>query len=225
MVAKEAEDVLFFFLHGIPGRRNCVAELPAWVGMDGHRLLPATGSRDWAMGWASSEPLPLAMHAAGLIAQLAWYSFTTVRITHSCILPLIQALWWLQDLNEHTGIPVQPWGGRGDGSQSGSWTVIWTSLGARKRLWLACHAAAQTRTVVSSSQEPPVTSVAALAPMYQSMKGWHVLWKQLPIPVLSPPSHHDAKHTLWQADDSMTQTYIQRGLRHVRCSLSTSLTL
>lgn len=40
-----------------------------------------------------------------------------------------------------------------------------------------------------------------------------------------PPSRRHVKHTLWQADDSMTQTYIQRGLRHVRCSLSTSLTL
>lgn len=88
------------------------------------------------------------------------------------------------------------------------------------------HATQLLKPEPSSQQaRSPVTSTAAPAPMYQSMKGWHVLWKRLPVPAPSPPSRRDAKHTLWQADDSMTQTYIQRGLRHVGCSLSTSLTL
>lgn len=79
-------------------------------------------------------------------------------------------------------------------------------------------------SILPAGRERPVTLAAAPVPMYQSMKGWHVLWKRAPSPAL-PALPRDAKHTLWQADESMTQTYIQRGLRHVGCSLSTSLTL
>lgn len=100
-----------------------------------------------------------------------------------------------------------------------------TCLHARKRIRLARHAATYNRKVSTASQERPVTSAAATTPMYPSMRRWHVLWKRLPVPAPPPPSRRHVKHTLWQADDSMTQTYIQRGLRHVRCSLSTSLTL
>jgi len=39
-------------------------------------------------------------------------------------------------------------------------------------------------------------TAAAPAPMYPSVRGWHVLWKRLPGPAPSPPSRRDAKHTL-----------------------------
>lgn len=166
-------------------------------------------------------------HTAGLSMQLAWHGSTTVSHTQLFPSPYSGTVMVRESTWTHVRSRPAMRGKGGCGSPPGAWTAVRRNAcpGARKRLWLVCHTAAQTRTVLPASQECPVTSAAAPVPMYQSMKGWHVPWKQLPISTPSPPSRRDAKHTLWQADDSMTQTYIQRGLRHVGCSLSTSLTL
>lgn len=230
IVAKEAKDILAVYL---PMWRTRRKNLCCWA--------TRTSRYGWAQpGFGHREPGRCHRvgqhrspshrpgHAAGLSLQLAWHSSATVR-NHTQLRPSSYAGTTMASGSSWAHGSSRPAvrGTGGDGSQPGAWTAVWRNacLGTRKRLRLTHHAAAQTRTVLPASQEHPVTSAAAPVPMYQSMKGWHVLWKRLPVPVPSPPSRRDAKHTLWQADDSMTQTYIQRGLRHVGCSLSTSLTL
>lgn len=101
IAAKEAEDVLVvYFAMWHTGKE----ELPLlsypqdWV---------RTGTACFCPQGAGTVPHGGPAHATGLSMQLAWHSSATVRTTHGCILPLMQALRWLQGLDEHMGAPIQ----------------------------------------------------------------------------------------------------------------------
>lgn len=140
---------------------------------------------------------------------------------------LIWRLQWLQGPGSCTQVPSS--GDKGMGNLSGQTLDLLFQETPASLLW-GGHSWHVTQLL--KTEEFPQQARSALLPQLQWLHPCTQAWDDgmccgsgSPSPHPPPPSRRHVKHTLWQADDSMTQTYIQRGLRHVRCSLSTSLTL